>query len=88
MNHGAIAGINRRIALLGNHLPRHCGIATFTTDLTDALGAAFPDLACSVVAMNDRGKARSMSRRGPWAAASPAMVASSSGSWPSKLCAG
>jgi hypothetical protein len=27
----------RRFATLGNHLPRHCGIATFTTHLTDAL---------------------------------------------------
>jgi glycosyltransferase involved in cell wall biosynthesis len=44
------------VALLGNHLPRHCGIATFTTDLGDALGKAFPDLACFVLAMNDRGK--------------------------------
>jgi glycosyltransferase involved in cell wall biosynthesis len=50
-------GAIRTVALLGNHLPRHCGIATFTTDLTDALAAACPDLACSVVAMNDRGKA-------------------------------
>ena len=35
--------------MLGNHLPRHCGIATFTTDLADALGGAH--LECSVVAM-------------------------------------
>ena len=27
----------RRFATLGNHLPRQCGIATFTTHLTDAL---------------------------------------------------
>ena len=25
-----------RVAMLGNHLPRQCGIATFTTDLSDA----------------------------------------------------
>ena len=25
-----------RIAVVGNHLPRQCGIATFTTDLCDA----------------------------------------------------
>lgn len=56
-------GAIRTVALLGNHLPRHCGIATFTTDLTDALGAAGPDLACSVVAMNDRGKAYSYPER-------------------------
>jgi glycosyltransferase involved in cell wall biosynthesis len=43
----------RRVAMLGNHLPRHCGIATFTTDLTDAIAAIGPDLDCFVVAMND-----------------------------------
>ena len=39
--------------MLGNHLPRHCGIATFTTDLSDAIAAVGPDLDCFVVAMND-----------------------------------
>ena len=43
----------RRVALLGNHLPRQCGIATFTTDLSDALAAAAPALDCFVLAMND-----------------------------------
>jgi glycosyltransferase involved in cell wall biosynthesis len=43
----------RRIAMLGNHLPRRCGIATFTTDLTDAISAIGEDLDCFVVAMND-----------------------------------
>ncbi|HEY0590347.1 MAG TPA: glycosyltransferase, partial [Thermoanaerobaculia bacterium] len=43
----------RRVALLGNHLPRQCGIATFTTDLSDALAAADPGLDCFVLAMND-----------------------------------
>jgi glycosyltransferase involved in cell wall biosynthesis len=46
----------RTVALLGNHLPRHCGIATFTHDLTDALDGAHPELASFVLAMNDRGK--------------------------------
>ncbi len=27
-----------RVAVIGNHLPRQCGIATFTTDLCDADG--------------------------------------------------
>jgi hypothetical protein len=27
----------RRIGVIGNHLPRHCGIATFTTHLSAAL---------------------------------------------------
>lgn len=43
----------RRVALLGNHLPRQCGIATFTTDLSDAIASVGPDLDCFVLAMND-----------------------------------
>jgi len=30
----------RRIAFVGNHLPRKCGIATLTTDLLSAVAAA------------------------------------------------
>jgi glycosyltransferase involved in cell wall biosynthesis len=44
-----------RIAMLGNHLPRHCGIATFTTDLVDAIADRHPEIACFVVAVNDTG---------------------------------
>ena len=43
----------KRFAVLGNHLPRHCGIATFTTHLTDALSEQLPDADAFVVAMND-----------------------------------
>ncbi len=46
----------RTVAVLGNHLPRQCGIATFTADLTSAIEAARPDLDCFVVAMNDLGR--------------------------------
>jgi glycosyltransferase involved in cell wall biosynthesis len=42
--------------MLGNYVPRQCGIATFTTDLSDAIGAAFPALDCFALAMNDAGK--------------------------------
>lgn len=42
-----------RVAVLGNHLPRQCGIATFTADLSDAISAVEPDLDCFVLAMND-----------------------------------
>jgi glycosyltransferase involved in cell wall biosynthesis len=49
-------GASRTIAILGNHAPRQCGIATFTTDLSDSIDAEFPDLACFVLAMNDGGK--------------------------------
>jgi glycosyltransferase involved in cell wall biosynthesis len=43
----------RRIAVLGNHVPRQCGIATFTSDLSQAISGRFPDLDCFVMAMND-----------------------------------
>ena len=43
----------RRVAVLGNHLPRQCGIATFTTDLSEAIASAGPELDCFVLAMND-----------------------------------
>jgi glycosyltransferase involved in cell wall biosynthesis len=50
------AGGIRKVAMLGNHLPRQCGIATFTTDLTDAITAEFAAVDCFVVAMNDPGQ--------------------------------
>lgn len=46
----------RRIAVLGNHAPRQCGIATFTTDLNEAISAQFPGIDCFVMAMNDGGR--------------------------------
>ncbi len=54
MSHNA--GTIRRIAILGNHLPRQCGIATFTTDLSGAIAAEISNADCFVVAMNDAGK--------------------------------
>ena len=30
-----------RIAFIGNYLPRQCGIATFTTDLCEAIAAEY-----------------------------------------------
>jgi len=42
-----------KIAFIGNYLPRRCGIATFTTDLCEALGTELPSGTLSVVAMND-----------------------------------
>ena len=43
------------IAFLGNYLPRQCGIATFTTDLAEAIADRFAEVDCAVVAMNDAG---------------------------------
>lgn len=44
-----------RIAFIGNSLPRRCGIATFTTDLRDAVVNAHPGLQTGIIAMNDHG---------------------------------
>ncbi|RIA37539.1 glycosyltransferase involved in cell wall biosynthesis [Hephaestia caeni] len=43
------------IALIGNFLPRKCGLATFTTDTFNALRDRFPDVRVDVYAMDDRG---------------------------------
>jgi len=45
----------QRIAFIGNHLPRRCGIATFTHDLHRAVAMARPDLETGVIAMTDSG---------------------------------
>jgi len=42
-----------RVAVVGNHLPRQCGIATFTTDLCDAITAEYGPTGLSVAAVND-----------------------------------
>jgi glycosyltransferase involved in cell wall biosynthesis len=42
-----------RVAVIGNHLPRQCGIATFTTDLCDAIAGEYGSAGVSVVAVND-----------------------------------
>jgi glycosyltransferase involved in cell wall biosynthesis len=43
----------RKIAFIGDHLPRKCGIATFTTDLLAAVASAHPQSQCLAVAVND-----------------------------------
>jgi glycosyltransferase involved in cell wall biosynthesis len=43
----------RKVAFLGDYLPRKCGIATFTTDLRCAVAKKFPALQCPVVPVND-----------------------------------
>lgn len=46
----------RRIAFIGNSLPRRCGIATFTTDLQQAISTSRPTLETCIVAMTDHGQ--------------------------------
>jgi len=43
----------KRIAVIGNYLPRKCGIATFTTDLCEAIASEFPDLSVFAIPVND-----------------------------------
>jgi glycosyltransferase involved in cell wall biosynthesis len=45
------APVKTRIALVGGFTPRRCGIATFTADIYDSLGAASPNVAVDVYAM-------------------------------------
>ena len=42
-----------KIAFVGDHLPRKCGIATFTSDLLAAVAAAHPQSQCLCVSVND-----------------------------------
>lgn len=49
------APLPTRIAFVGNYLPRECGIATFTTDLCNALGAEYGQDRSFVIPVNDPG---------------------------------
>ena len=42
-----------RIAVIGNYLPRQCGIATFTTDLCDAISAEYGAAQLLALPIND-----------------------------------
>ena len=42
-----------RIAFIGNYLPRQCGIATFTTDLCEAIAAEYSHTTCIALPVND-----------------------------------
>ena len=48
-NHSPI----KRIAFIGNYLPRQCGIATFTTDLCEAIAAEYSGTTCIALPVND-----------------------------------
>ncbi len=47
----------KTIAFIGNSLPRRCGIATFTTDLQQAISRSPANIGTMIVAMNDHGHA-------------------------------
>jgi glycosyltransferase involved in cell wall biosynthesis len=42
-----------RVAVIGNYLPRHCGIATFTTDLCSAISAEYGTTRLLALPVND-----------------------------------
>jgi glycosyltransferase involved in cell wall biosynthesis len=42
-----------RIAVIGNYLPRHCGIATFTTDLCEAISTEYGDARLLALPVDD-----------------------------------
>jgi glycosyltransferase involved in cell wall biosynthesis len=48
-NHSSVS----RIAFIGNYLPRQCGIATFTTDLCEAIATEYNDTTCIALPVND-----------------------------------
>lgn len=44
----------RKVAFLGDYVPRQCGIATFTADIRAAVNQRYGELQCPVVAVTDR----------------------------------
>lgn len=44
-----------QVAIIGTYLPRQCGIATFTTHLSEALTLSDPSLAITAIPVNDLG---------------------------------
>jgi len=53
MEDTSVYPVSNQIAFIGNYLPRQCGIATFTTDLCQAVAAEYPEAACIAVPVND-----------------------------------
>ncbi|MGA9351359.1 MAG: glycosyltransferase family 4 protein [Anaerolineae bacterium] len=53
MEHSSSASTINRIGFIGNYSPRQCGIATFTTDLCEAVAAEYGDTTCLALPVND-----------------------------------
>lgn len=53
MDHDSTTSAIGRIAFIGNYLPRQCGIATFTTDLCEAIATECGDTTCIALPVND-----------------------------------
>jgi glycosyltransferase involved in cell wall biosynthesis len=55
-----------RIAVIGNHLPRQCGIATFTTDLCAAMAAEYGTARLLALPVNDTAEGYEYPARVRW----------------------
>ncbi|MBN1161261.1 MAG: hypothetical protein JXA17_04885, partial [Dehalococcoidales bacterium] len=53
MGHNSTNSKLNRIAFVGNYLPRQCGIATFTTDLCEAIATEYKQTTCIALPVND-----------------------------------
>jgi glycosyltransferase involved in cell wall biosynthesis len=58
-----------RIAVIGNYLPRHCGIATFTTDLCSAIAAEYGTARLLALPVNDTEEGYDYPARVRWSVA-------------------
>jgi len=58
-----------RIAVIGNYLPRQCGIATFTTDLCTAISAEYGTARLLALPVNDTGQEYDYPARVRWSLA-------------------
>jgi len=62
----AKASLPSRIAVIGNYLPRQCGIATFTTDLCAALASEYGSVRLMALPVNDAGQEYDYPERVRW----------------------
>src|SRR5712671_5480046 len=63
------ASLPSRIAVIGNYLPRQCGIATFTTDLCSALSAEYGTARLLALPVNDTDEGYDYPARVRWSLA-------------------
>src|SRR6266581_5560271 len=63
------ASLPSRIAVIGNYLPRHCGIATFTTDLCGAISAEYGNARLLALPVNDTDEGYDYPARVRWSLA-------------------
>jgi glycosyltransferase involved in cell wall biosynthesis len=62
-----VASLPSRIAVIGNYLPRQCGIATFTTDLCEAIATEYGAARLLALPVNDTPQGYDYPARVRWA---------------------